>query len=105
MGKRLMVGLVMAIVPMLASVVVILAQAGEPAPIYLDPKRPVEERVADLMGRMTLKEKVGQLNLPCVYVDGLGKDIPSKMRGVQEIRGWNLHAGNWAGLRIFHSRR
>ncbi len=78
MGKRLMVGLMMAIVPMLASVVVILGQAGEPAPIYLEPKRPVEERVADLMSRMTLKEKVGQLNLPCVYVDGLGKDIPSK---------------------------
>jgi beta-glucosidase len=28
---------------------------------------------------MTLKEeKVGQLNLPCVYVRELGKDIPSK---------------------------
>jgi len=37
-----------------------------PAPIYLDPKRPVEDRVDDLMRRMTLKEKVGQLNLPCV---------------------------------------
>jgi beta-glucosidase len=28
---------------------------------------------------MTLKEKVGQLNLPCVYVDQLGKTIPEKM--------------------------
>jgi len=46
---------------------------------YLDPKRPMEERIDDLMRRMTLKEKVGQLNLPCVYVDELGKDIPSKM--------------------------
>ena len=26
------------------------------------------------MSRMTLKEKVGQLNLPCVYVDVIGKD-------------------------------
>jgi beta-glucosidase len=54
------------------------AQAGGEVPAYLDAKRPVEERVNDLMGRMTLKEKVGQLNLPCVYVEELGKDIPSK---------------------------
>ena len=38
-----------------------------------------EEHIDDLMSRMTLKEKVGQLNLPCVYVSQLGKDIPSKM--------------------------
>jgi beta-glucosidase len=31
------------------------------------------------MSRMTLKEKVGQLNLPAVYVDGLGKTNPEKM--------------------------
>jgi beta-glucosidase len=48
-------------------------------PAYLDLRRPVEERIDDLMSRMTLKEKVGQLNLPCVYVSQLGKDIPSKM--------------------------
>jgi beta-glucosidase len=35
--------------------------------------------VDDLVSRMTLKEKVGQLNLPCVYVDQLGKTIPEKM--------------------------
>ena len=28
---------------------------------YLDPTRPVDERVADLVGRMTLQEKVGQM--------------------------------------------
>jgi beta-glucosidase len=36
------------------------ARAEEPAP-YRDPKRPVAERVADLLGRMTLEEKVAQL--------------------------------------------
>lgn len=50
--------------------------AGRPA--YLDPQQPIEARVNDLMSRMTLKEKVGQLNLPCVYVDQLGKTIPEK---------------------------
>ncbi|HET9409669.1 MAG TPA: glycoside hydrolase family 3 C-terminal domain-containing protein [Candidatus Sulfotelmatobacter sp.] len=49
-------------------------------PIYLDPGQPIERRVDDLLSRMTLKEKVGQLNLPCVYVDQLGKSIPEKMQ-------------------------
>jgi len=30
-------------------------------PIYRDPRKPVEERVADLLSRMTLQEKVGQM--------------------------------------------
>ncbi|HZU29449.1 MAG TPA: glycoside hydrolase family 3 N-terminal domain-containing protein, partial [Bryobacteraceae bacterium] len=51
---------------------------AQSTPVYLDAKRPINERVDDLMARMTLKEKVGQLNLPCVYVDELGRDIPSK---------------------------
>ena len=53
-------------------------QTRDDSPIYLDSKRSVDERVDDLIGRMTLKEKIGQLNLPCVFVDQLGKDIPSK---------------------------
>ncbi|MDZ7269793.1 MAG: hypothetical protein ONB48_21205 [candidate division KSB1 bacterium] len=35
--------------------------AGEEKPRYKNPALPVEERVADLLGRMTLEEKVGQL--------------------------------------------
>ena len=31
-------------------------------PVYKDPKAPVEARVNDLLGRMTLEEKVGQMN-------------------------------------------
>lgn len=57
----------------------LLAQNGDTQPPYLDAKRPVEERVDDLIRRMTLKEKIGQLNLPCVYVNNLGKDISAKM--------------------------
>lgn len=34
-------------------------------PPYLDPQRPITERVADLMSRMTLEEKVGQM---CQYL-------------------------------------
>jgi beta-glucosidase len=54
-------------------------QPQSSTPLYLDPQQPIEVRVNDLMSRMTLKEKVGQLNLPCVYVDQLGKTIPEKM--------------------------
>jgi beta-glucosidase len=31
-------------------------------PVYLDPTKPVDQRVADLIGRMTLEEKAQQLN-------------------------------------------
>jgi beta-glucosidase len=36
------------------------AQAQQPVP-YLDPRLPVSQRVHDLLGRMTLEEKVGQM--------------------------------------------
>jgi beta-glucosidase-like glycosyl hydrolase len=61
-----------------------VAQTSE-LPAYLNPKEPVEVRIDDLLSRMTLKEKVGQLNLPCVYVDELGKDIPSKMEACKRF--------------------
>jgi beta-glucosidase-like glycosyl hydrolase len=54
------------------------AQSSSSVPIYLDPSQPLERRVDDLLGRMTLQEKVGQLNLPAVYVDGLGKTNAEK---------------------------
>ena len=77
-GKRFFGWLAVAAGAALASISMILAQVEDSTPIYLDSKRPVEERISDLMSRMTLKEKIGQLNLPCVYVEDLGKDIPSK---------------------------
>ena len=36
----------------------------EKEPVYLDAARPIEERVEDLVSRMTLAEKIGQLNMP-----------------------------------------
>ncbi len=64
---------------------VLFAQAGNELPLYLNRKEPIERRIDDLLNRMTLKEKVGQLNLPCVYVDQLGKDIPSKMEACKRF--------------------
>ncbi|XP_051192944.2 uncharacterized protein [Lolium perenne] len=37
------------------------AQGGEEAPLYKDASAPVEARVRDLLGRMTLREKAGQM--------------------------------------------
>jgi beta-glucosidase len=69
----------------LASISVVFGQAGGETPIYLDPHRPIEARVDDLVSRMTLKEKVGQLNLPCVYVGELGGDIPAKLEACKKF--------------------
>jgi beta-glucosidase len=60
-------------------------QLSSTAPIYLDPGQPIERRVDDLMSRMTLKEKIGQLNLPCVYVDELGKTVPEKIEACKRF--------------------
>lgn len=61
------------------------AQSSPRVPIYLDTKQPIERRVDDLLARMTLKEKLGQLNLPCVYVDDLGKTIPEKLEACKKF--------------------
>lgn len=52
-------------------------------PAYLDPDQPMDVRVEDLLSRMRLEEKVGQLNMPCVYEEGLGKTVEEKMAGVK----------------------
>ena len=54
-------------------------------PPYLDPAQPLEKRVDDLLSRMTLEEKVGQMNMPCVYQEELGKTIPEKMEACKKF--------------------
>jgi beta-glucosidase len=44
-----------------------------------EPDQSLEKRIDDLIGRMTLEEKVGQMNMPCVYEGALGESIPDKM--------------------------
>src|SRR5207245_4365354 len=64
---------------------VVFGQSGSEQPLYLDKSQPIDRRVEDLLSRMTLKEKVGQLNLPCVYIDELGKTIPEKMHACKKF--------------------
>ena len=54
-------------------------------PVYLDAEQTIAKRVEDLLGRMTLEEKVGQINMPCVYQDMYGSDIPAKQAGVKKF--------------------
>ena len=44
-----------------------------------------ERRLDDLMGRMTLEEKVGQMNMPCVYEGALGESIPEKTESCRRL--------------------
>ncbi|MFW5872559.1 MAG: glycoside hydrolase family 3 protein, partial [bacterium] len=50
--------------------------------IYKDPKAPVEERVADLLARMTLEEKIAQVQ--CMEIDSLLLDDKVDMNKVAE---------------------
>lgn len=54
-------------------------------PLYQDPGQPLDKRVDDLLGRMTLEEKIGQMNMPCVYEDALGKTIAEKMEACKKF--------------------
>jgi beta-glucosidase len=54
-------------------------------PLYKNPLYPVNQRVADLLGRMTLEEKIGQMNMPCVYEGPLGNSIEAKTEAVKKL--------------------
>ncbi|MGP7795477.1 glycoside hydrolase family 3 N-terminal domain-containing protein [Sphingomonas sp. CLY1604] len=96
------------------------AAARNPAPLYKDARAPVDLRVADLLGRMTLEEKVAQLialwgdkaqvmaagglafdpaRASAAYPDGFGQITrPSDRRGgpqVAEVAGGN--GARWRG--------
>ena len=78
-----------------------LGSAFHPAdiPAYLDPSQPSDQRVADLLARMTLEEKVGQINMPCVYMAEYGMDIPAKTEGVRKfVRGQLVPIGPGGGF-------
>src|SRR5438552_11913690 len=48
------------------------AAPPQAAPAWKDPARPIDERVKDLVGRMTLQEKVAQMMDSAPAIDRLG---------------------------------
>jgi beta-glucosidase len=46
--------------------------SGAPTPIYRDTTRPIDERVRDLISRMTLAEKISQMSHPAAAIPRLG---------------------------------
>ncbi|MBN2290767.1 MAG: glycoside hydrolase family 3 C-terminal domain-containing protein [Candidatus Glassbacteria bacterium] len=76
-------------------------QAPAGTPVYLDAARPLEVRVEDLLGRLTLEEKVGQLNMPCVYVSELGTDIPAKLANCRKFAAGTFETGLGPGGGFF----
>jgi beta-glucosidase len=61
----------------------------------------LSQRVEALLGRMTLEEKIGQLNMPCVYESALGTTREDKMRGVREFAAGRLLEGLGPGGGFF----
>jgi beta-glucosidase len=75
----------------LALVINICSYAQQP--LYLDPKQPAEKRVEDLLSRMTLEEKIGQLNMPCVYEPPLGEGIENEIEGCRKFIAGTIASG------------
>jgi len=70
-------------------------------PIYLDIGQSIEKRVEDLLGRMTLAEKIGQMNMPCAYKKELGVDIEGKAEGARKFVEGTFEEGIGPGGGLF----
>ncbi len=47
-------------------------------PLYKNPLYPIAQRIDDLLSRMSLQEKIGQMNIPCVYKKRIGWGLESQ---------------------------
>ncbi len=86
-------------------------ETGPGLPVYQDPDQPIDRRVEDLLARMTLEEKVGQLNmpfpLPAAYMAMLGRTMPGDVEQCEQFAaGTYTHeigpGGGFFGLANMH---
>jgi len=78
---------------LLLALLAISCGSRQSGPVYLDPAQTIDRRVKDLLSQMTLEEKIGQMNMPCVYEGGLGRDQAAKFEGVKQFALGNLVEG------------
>jgi beta-glucosidase len=83
-----------------AGAALLLAGAAD-RPAYLDRSLPIDARVDDLLSRMTLEEKVGQMNMPCVYEDRLGEGVPAKAEACRRFAAGTYERGIGPGGGFF----
>ena len=79
------------------------AAGGAPAekPLYLDPSQPIDKRVEDLLGRMTLSEKVAQMNMPLRLHRRAGNDPAAKREACRKFARGTLVPGFGPGGGFF----
>jgi beta-glucosidase len=75
--------------------------AAPDRPAYLDPSVPIDARVDDLLARMTLQEKVGQMNMPCVYEGRLGESVTAKTEACRRFAAGTHEGGLGPGGGFF----
>jgi beta-glucosidase len=85
LSRRYSLAMVLGAALLLVSMPIVLMPSADEKLIYLDSSQLVEKRIEDLLARMTLSEKIGQMNMPCVYEEGLGRDDQSKFDGVRKF--------------------
>lgn len=70
-------------------------------PIYLDSSKPIEQRINDLLQRMTLEEKIGQMNMPCSYLSVFGKNHEENLEFARRFTEGTLRDGLGPGGGFF----
>jgi len=61
----------------------VFSQAQQP--IYLDSSKSINQRIDDLLGRMTLEEKIGQMNMLCSYLSVFGRRQEEKLEFARQF--------------------
>lgn len=60
-----------------------------------------EERVQELLGRMTLEEKLGQINMPCLYLPQMGEGLQAKREACRRFAAGTYEPGIGPGGGFF----
>jgi beta-glucosidase len=73
----------------------------EQLPVYKDQTKSIDERIEDVLSRMTLEEKIGQMNMPCVYKRRIGWGIDSKDASIHRLMSLEEREKQKEGCRKF----